>query len=582
MKYFSGIRHQILLVALVPILVITILLGGYSIFTRFSDAERTLIENAKSATHQLASTCEYAVFSGNLALLSQTVKATMSHEEIQSIHVYDNANNLLSSDQRANIIDDSDSARVNAAYPFFQNNDTVVIYEPIIATEIKLNELAESTEKDKYKALGAVIISFSKYNLHQQNIEMLTINLTVMAVVLSISLLAALWLARRLSKPILDMGHIIRKIGNGNLHLRIPQQHTVLELNDFSDTINKMAQQLSEERNTLEMRIQHATKDLNDKSQRLIEKNEEAEHAHLELISVNEQLSFALNELETIIEANPDLLYVFNVQGQLVKWNTNVERFFGLTKSQLLNRSVFDYFYYEDRLKIQEWINNILFSGSNTVDARCVRHDGELIPFQCNGVTLYNPDGEIIGFTGTGRDITERILAAERMQQMAHYDLLTGLPNRALFSDRLRHAFTNARRYKYEMALMYIDLDRFKNINDTYGHKAGDSLLKDVTQRMLACVRDSDTIARIGGDEFLVLLPIIEKHDEAILVAEKIRHVLCQPLQVSGNAVDISCSIGIAIYPDHGTTEEDLINRADDAMYIAKAAGRNIVRLYRK
>ncbi len=579
---FSGIRQQILLVALVPILVITLLLGGYSIFARFSDAERALIENSKTVTHQLASSSEYAVFSGNITLLKQAIMATFIQTDVHSVRIVDKENRQLIAENRENTSVEAEPDRVNSANPIFQDNKVLEIYEPIFATEIKLNELDESNDAGHTEALGAVIITFSKINLQRQYIEMLSINLTVMAVVLLISLLAALWLARRLSKPILDMGYIIHKIGIGNLHIRIPQQHTVHELNEFAHTINNMAQQLSEERNTLEIRIQNATQDLHNKSQRLLEKNEEAAQAHQAVTRLNEKLSFALNELETIIEANPDLLYVFNTKGQLIKWNTNIEKFFGLTKTQLMNKSVFDFFCIEDRSCIDDWMHKILTSGSATVDARCVGHDGKLIPFQCNGVTLKSPDGEIIGFTGTGRDITERILAAERMQQMAHYDMLTNLPNRALFSDRLRQAFTNAKRYKGRMALLYIDLDRFKHINDTFGHKAGDQLLKDVTQGMLGCVRDSDTVARIGGDEFLVLLPAIDKQEEVMQVAEKIRHILCQPLQLGSNTVYISCSIGISFYPEHGVSEEDLINHADDAMYVAKAAGRNIVQLYRE
>jgi len=567
-------------VSLVPILVITLLLGGYSIFARFSDAERALIENSKTVTHQLASSSEYAVFSGNTTLLKQAVMASFTQTDILSIRVMDKADRALVAETRVNFSGEIAPDRVSPANPIFQDNKVLEIYEPIFATEIKLNDLDEPNDAGHKEALGAAIITFSKNNLHRQYVEMLTINLTVMAVVMIISLLAALWLARRLSKPILDMGYIVHKIGIGNLHIRIPQQHTVHELNEFAHTINKMAQQLSDERNTLEQRIQNATQDLHNERQRLLEKNEEAAQAHKAVTRLNEKLSFALNELETIIEANPDLLYVLNTKGQLIKWNTNIERFFGLTKAQLMHKNAFDFFCNEDRSSLEDWMHKILTTGSATVDAKCVRHDGKLIPFQCNGVTLKSPDGEIIGFTGTGRDITERIQAAERMQQMAHYDMLTGLPNRALFSDRLRQAFTNAKRYKGRMALLYIDLDRFKHINDTFGHKAGDQLLKDVTLGMLGCVRDSDTVARIGGDEFLVLLPAIDKQEEVMQVAEKIRLILCQPLQLGGNTVYISCSIGISIYPEHGVTEEDLINHADDAMYMAKAAGRNLVRVY--
>jgi diguanylate cyclase (GGDEF)-like protein len=127
---------------------------------------------------------------------------------------------------------------------------------------------------------------------------------------------------------------------------------------------------------------------------------------------------------------------------------------------------------------------------------------------------------------------------------------------------------------------MFIDLDGFKQINDTYGHNIGDALLKVATKQMLLTVRESDTLARIGGDEFMVLLPSIERKEDALTVAEKIRLALCQSMLVEGHTICISSSIGIAIYPEHGTNGIDLIKLADDAMYMAKASGRNIVKLY--
>jgi diguanylate cyclase (GGDEF)-like protein/PAS domain S-box-containing protein len=323
----------------------------------------------------------------------------------------------------------------------------------------------------------------------------------------------------------------------------------------------------------LEQRIQTATRDLR-------EKKEEAEQAHLNMVSLNEKFSLALTELETIIEANPDLLYVFNKQGQLIKWNSNLKNFFGLAQSQLVFKNVLELFCDEDKLSVDNWMHEILDKGSATIEAQCTRHDGTLVPYLCNGVVLKDPHGEIIGFTGTGRDISERREAAERMRHMAHYDTLTGLPNRALFSDRLQQAIAMASRYKKRMAIMFIDLDKFKEINDTMGHKVGDLLLLEAAKRMQGCVRVSDTVARIGGDEFIVLLQDIETREDAQMVAETIRHALCQPLYLAGNNIHISSSIGISIYPEHGSSEDELVNHADDAMYAAKDAGRNIVKIH--
>lgn len=573
MKKVIGIRQQTMLVALIPILLMALLFGTYSIYARIADADDALLKNSTLVSQHLASASEYALFSGNIGLLNQEVKDSLTQPDVNFVRVLDADSIPLIAAGKDKNIPSAAIERVNANVPVFQDNKVLVLFTPILATQLNLDDLNEGVSPAQAKMLGAVVIEFSKGHLNQQKIEMLFINIMVMFGVLLISLIAALWLARRISTPILSMGVIIHKFGSGNLTARIPPQPAVRELDELAHNINNMAAQLAEDRSTLEQRIQMATHDLRIKK-------EEAEQAHLEMIALNEKLSLALTELETIIEANPDLLYVFNTQGQLIKWNSNLKIFFGLTHSQLINRGALELFCSEDRFSVTEWMHEVLSTGSATVEARCVRQDGTLVPYLCNGVVLKNPAGEVIGFTGTGRDITERIEAAERMRHMAHYDALTDLPNRALFSDRLQLALAAANRDKKHMALMFIDLDKFKQINDTLGHHVGDLLLQEATRRMLDCVRESDTVARIGGDEFIVLLPAIEKPEDAMQVAEKIRHSLCQPLNLDGNLVQISTSIGMAIYPEHGSSEHELINNADNAMYAAKSAGRNIVRVH--
>jgi diguanylate cyclase (GGDEF)-like protein len=165
---------------------------------------------------------------------------------------------------------------------------------------------------------------------------------------------------------------------------------------------------------------------------------------------------------------------------------------------------------------------------------------------------------------------------------MAQYDALTHLPNRALFNDRLQQAVSAAQRHKEHLALMFLDLDKFKPVNDTYGHGVGDLLLKEVAQRIQNCLRDSDTAARLGGDEFVVLLPTIEAEQDASKVGEKILHALNQPFELAGYSLQISSSIGVAVYPEHGKDEKLLVKNADIAMYHAKKGGRNNVKLYQR
>ncbi|WP_295953408.1 diguanylate cyclase [Rhodoferax sp.] len=184
-------------------------------------------------------------------------------------------------------------------------------------------------------------------------------------------------------------------------------------------------------------------------------------------------------------------------------------------------------------------------------------------------------------FVGVVRDITGRKAIEDRMAHMAQHDTLTGLPNRALFDDRLKQAIVQANRNRGRLALLYVDLDHFKPVNDTLGHAVGDVLLKAVAQRMHDSVRASDTVARIGGDEFVVLLPTVHDGSDALAVAEKIRHALNQSFEVvAGKMVHISSSTGVAIYPDHGKDEIALSKNADMAMYRSKQQGRNQVVLF--
>ncbi|MDD2775855.1 MAG: diguanylate cyclase [Gallionella sp.] len=191
----------------------------------------------------------------------------------------------------------------------------------------------------------------------------------------------------------------------------------------------------------------------------------------------------------------------------------------------------------------------------------------------------YRGDPSVLGWF---YDISDRKAMEEQIQHLAHYDPLTNLPNRTLFEARLQQALTAAKRTHLHLALMFLDLDKFKPINDTLGHGVGDLVLIEVARRIQACLRESDTVARIGGDEFVVLLPIVETEQDAIGVAEKIRQVLNLPMALAGHDLQISSSTGIALYPEHGTEENQLIKNADTAMYYAKTIGRDAVKLYQE
>jgi diguanylate cyclase (GGDEF)-like protein/PAS domain S-box-containing protein len=178
------------------------------------------------------------------------------------------------------------------------------------------------------------------------------------------------------------------------------------------------------------------------------------------------------------------------------------------------------------------------------------------------------------------RDITDHKLSEERAQFLAYYDALTGLPNRTLLHDRLAKALAGARRQKERVALLFLDLDRFKDINDSLGHSVGDLLLREVATRLKTCGRDQDTIARLGGDEFLILLTHIRDVPDAAVAAERFMDAINAGFMIQGHSLHVGCSLGISIFPEHGADAEALIKNADAAMYRAKESGRNTFSLF--
>jgi diguanylate cyclase (GGDEF)-like protein/PAS domain S-box-containing protein len=237
----------------------------------------------------------------------------------------------------------------------------------------------------------------------------------------------------------------------------------------------------------------------------------------------------------------------------------------------------------EDRARVNDDVHAYLQGRTPTYtnEHRICCKDGSVKWVLARGMVVSrDARGMPLRMIGTHADITARKAAEERVLRMANYDALTDLPNRTLISDRLQQAVIKARRDKTHMAVMFLDLDQFKPVNDTMGHEVGDHLLKQVAERLLDCVRASDTVARLGGDEFVVLLPTIEQKQDATVVAEKILHALNQPFVVAGNTLHISSSIGIAAYPEHGDDEKLLLINADIAMYNAKKGGRNNFRFF--
>jgi diguanylate cyclase (GGDEF)-like protein/PAS domain S-box-containing protein len=217
-----------------------------------------------------------------------------------------------------------------------------------------------------------------------------------------------------------------------------------------------------------------------------------------------------------------------------------------------------------------------------TPDCVLVRRDGSEVGIEDSAAPIHDRNGQVTGAVMVFHDVTQTRALALQTAYLAQHDALSGLANRALVHDRLSHAITAAERHKSQLAVLFVDVDRFKQVNDTVGHSVGDRLLQAVAQRLLACVRNSDTVGRLGGDEFVVILSEVSHSVDAAISADKLLATLSKPYTVGTHEIHITASIGIAAYPDDALDADTLLKNADVAMYHAKDSGRNQHRFYQR
>jgi diguanylate cyclase (GGDEF)-like protein/PAS domain S-box-containing protein len=300
-----------------------------------------------------------------------------------------------------------------------------------------------------------------------------------------------------------------------------------------------------------------------------------------ELVRELEALRAVEEEYRQLLDESSDPIFAFYADGRYRYVNQAFASGVGRQRVDIIGKKIWDVFPHAEAEKRFTVVKSVFKHGvEEVIEVRVPRPDGDRY-YVTTVKPIFDDSSAVVSVICISKDITDRKMMEEQLERMSHYDSLTEIPNRVLFSDRLQQAISDAVRNQTRLALMFIDLDNFKAVNDTRGHAVGDLLLKAVARRLRACLRKSDTVARMGGDEFVVLLPGIEDDRFALALAEKIRHSLTQPFELNGHPChDISSSIGVAIFPDHGLNEIDLARRADDAMYQAKANGRNGVKLY--
>ena len=288
-----------------------------------------------------------------------------------------------------------------------------------------------------------------------------------------------------------------------------------------------------------------------------------------------------------IIEQIHDSLTTTDLKGNIVSWNLGSEKTFGYSASEAIGKNISMLYRQEDRENLKEYIPVLMETGVYDAELYLVKKSKDLVPISFSLSLLRNESGKPIGIVGINKDNTQRKNAEDALhvqknilRYQAHHDALTGLPNRVLFADRLEQGIKKAKRHQSGLALFFIDLDKFKHINDSLGHGVGDSVLKAVAKRLEDAIRKEDTLARLSGDEFTVIIEDLAHPEDASLLANKILEVLSEPMYIDEHMLYVTGSIGISLYPKDTKDAEFLLKYADTAMYKAKEEGRNNYQFY--
>ncbi|HXU92731.1 MAG TPA: EAL domain-containing protein, partial [Gallionella sp.] len=296
---------------------------------------------------------------------------------------------------------------------------------------------------------------------------------------------------------------------------------------------------------------------------------------------MEDKLAASEREFRSLAENSPDTIARYGRDCRRLYVNPAYAAMAEGSADSLLGKTPSECPVYADAATYEAKLGEVVATGTETeFELKWADREGREVFSLIRLTPEFGKTGDVASVLAVGRDVTELSASRLKIHRMAFYDALTSLPNRALFADRMRQMLTEAARHGQLAGVMMIDLDRFKTVNDTMGHPAGDELLRETAERLSACVRAYDTVARLGGDEFAILLPEVRSGDDLGRVATKMLEVLNQPFLLGGKEVFVSCSIGIALYPSDSTGSDDLLKFADSAMYSAKRTGRNKFSFY--
>lgn len=542
----------------------------YFLNDRFDNLDQHLIEEGRLIAHQLATSSEFGVFTKNKAFLNNIALGALQEPDVRGVIILNAASESLVkvgefASESGNTVSEANrtmrggintiasisiskvEASVNKQTPVLRLGKSLLFYQPILPISVALDDFGVSPAA---KQAGAVILEMSRAHTDQMKSRMIWATISITSLFLTLSIFWVFFSSRRITTPIRNLSGAVQRIGLGRLETRIYVADNIIELKNLADGVNAMATLLQQESEKLHQQIADAT--------RLAAT---AFESH-ESMMITDASSVILRVNQAFID---DTGYAAEeIVGQTPR----------LLKSGRHNAEFYDVMW-ESIHRSGKWEGEIWDR----------RKNGEIYPKWLTISAVKGADGVVTHYVGSHIDITERKATEEKIQNLAFYDPLTGLPNRRLLLDRLQHALASSERSGRSGALLFLDLDHFKTLNDTLGHDIGDLLLRQVAQRLTSCVRDDDTVARLGGDEFMVVLEVLDENAQEAAtqteaINEKIQFALNQTYQLGAHQYRSTPSIGVTLFNGHQTSIEELMKQADIAMYQAKQTGRNRVRFF--
>lgn len=578
MKQFS-IRQYVEWLTLVPLLIMAVGLETYFLHGRSADLDRDLLERGKLIARQLASSSEYGVFANNHPFLQNIAQGVLQQPDVRGAIILNASSESLVeegefsyateysiADSGPAMPEHPDPARkvpagkirdlVNLQTPVLFRGESFWVYQPIVPVQVALDELEV---QPAVQQVGAVIIEMSRARTEKTKSQMLWVTMGATALFLMLAFYLVFRASRRITSPICELSDAVQMIRKGHLETRVAVSTHVAELSTLARGINDMTAQLQQENTILHQQVLEATR------------------------------------IAAIAFESHEGMMVADAAGLIMRVNSAFTKITGYTEAEAIGKSpsLLKSGRHDVDFYVAMW-ESIESTGSWQGEIWNRRKDGETYPAWLAITVVEREDGKVVYYVATYTDITLRKVAENEIKNLAFYDALTQLPNRRMLIDRLSQTMAASHRSGRYGALMFLDLDNFKPLNDKYGHAVGDLLLVEVAHRIVGCVRETDTTARFGGDEFVVMLSELdtdrtESMSQAGIIAEKIRAILAEPYvlalrqQENANATGehhCTSSIGVVLFISHETVPETVLSWADMAMYKAKRDGRNSIRFH--